>query len=100
MKIINNEESDSKDSTEDTEPPLPPYKVTAGIGFDSSDITQSAETVPPYIYLIIDNVEIYFKLRKEPFILRTYRGKRKDTIENRNLTRLPISINTTGHTMF
>ena len=81
MKIINNEESDSKDSTEDTEPPLPPYKVTAGIGFDSSDITQSAETVPPYIYLIIDNVEIYFKLRKKPFILRTYRGKRKDVIE-------------------
>ena len=80
IKIIDAEESDSKDSTEDSDPPLPPYKVTAGIGFNSK-VDQSKEALPPYIYLIIKNVEVYFKLRKKPFILRTYRGKRKDAIE-------------------
>ena len=77
---INEKESDSTDSTEDSDPPLPPYKVTAGIGFHSK-VDVDDKTLPPYIFIIIDNIEVYFKLRKKPFILKTYRGKRKDPTE-------------------
>lgn len=81
-KIIEQDNDSTNSSESDTLPPK--YKVIAGIGYKTKNVNEDDENVkqlPPYIFIIINNIEVYFKRRNKPFILRTYRGKRKDPIE-------------------